>query len=121
MLAAVPRPCGAARCSAERPGGPARRKALPDQSDHSRPRLVGQELQAARGPPASEECGYQEAGSRRRCRRTKQKHLRTRKALPGKKFSPLKILNLHIVAVSHPEQRVGEWKRNNFLLTAEAV
>lgn len=65
MLAAVPWPRGDGRRSAERPGGPARRQGLSEQSDHSRPQLVGQELQAAREPPASEECGHQEAGSRR--------------------------------------------------------
>ena len=65
MLAAVLRHGGGTRRAAEGPGGPARHQTLSGQRGHTRPQLGGQQLQAAGGSPASEECGCQEAGSRR--------------------------------------------------------
>lgn len=86
MLAAVPQHGGHTRRVAEGPGGPASHQALSEQRGHAWPQLAGQQLQAAGGSSASEECGCQEAGSRCCCCWTRLGPFRSREALPGMKI-----------------------------------
>lgn len=77
VFTAVPWP-GRGTCrAAEGPGGPACHQASPRPKGHTRPQLGGQQLQAAAGPSAAEECGGQEVGSSRTCCWTRPDPFRT--------------------------------------------